>query len=106
MILTLWLVATAPALWAEQFGSPDQVQEAAEQGNTDAQMELGSYYELGYGRPRDHVKALAWYWVAASKGHYLAAKRAVMLESRLTAAEVEAARKLSEQLAQKKAPAP
>lgn len=100
--LTLFLILIAPSLWAESPATDDPLQQSAERGSADAQMELASYYELGYGRPKDPVKALAWYMLAAAQGHALADKRAVLLESRLSRSEIEAAQKLSEQWAKRK----
>lgn len=100
------MVVIAPSLWAESPATVDPLQQSAEQGYADAQMELASFYELGYGRPKDPVKALAWYMLAAAQGHALAAKRAVLLESRLTRPEIEAAQKLSEQWARRKPRSP
>jgi hypothetical protein len=34
---------------------------SAEQGNADAQYNLGVCYEYGYGVPKDHAEALKWY---------------------------------------------
>ena len=99
--LATFLVVTAPSLWAETPDTSDPLQKSAEQGYADAQMELASFLELGYGRPKDPVKALAWYMLAAAQGHALAAKRAVLLESRLTPSEREAALKLAEQWARR-----
>lgn len=75
----------------------EQLRMAAELGNADAQMEMGTLYEFGYNRPRDIVGALAWYMRAAAQGHVLAAKRRDMLKSRMTDEEIKAARKLFEQ---------
>lgn len=95
-----------PSLGAEPSVTVDPLEQSAEQGSADAQWELASFYDLGYGRPKDQVKALAWYMLAAAQGHALAAKRAVLLESRLTPSEREAAQRLAEQWARRKPRSP
>ncbi len=104
ILLTLYLITAAPAPWAEDPGTLDSLQQAAELGNADAQYEVGTLYEFGYNRAKDNVTALAWYMRAGAQGHILAAKRSAKLESRLTPAEVETARKLAERLAGPKIP--
>ena len=46
--------------------------QAAEQGNADAQFNLGVCYEKGYGVPQDYNKAVEWYRKAAEQGHAIA----------------------------------
>jgi hypothetical protein len=41
------------------------LQQAAEQGNADAQAKLGEMYFHGQGVPKDHAKAVQWYQKAA-----------------------------------------
>ena len=41
----------------------------ADEGNADAQIELGRMYERGHGVPRDDSEALKWYRLAAEQGH-------------------------------------
>ncbi|MHB8533916.1 MAG: SEL1-like repeat protein [Sulfuricaulis sp.] len=68
-------------------------------------MQLGSFYEFGFNRPKDSVTALAWYLRAAAQGNVLATIRSVMLEHRMTPSEIEAARELAAQLSASKKPA-
>ena len=42
---------------------------AAEHGDAQAQLELGKFYEMGKGVPRDFEEAAAWYLKAAERGH-------------------------------------
>jgi len=42
---------------------------AAEQGDTDAQYELGLMYEKGRGVPKDYAKAAEWFSKAAAQGN-------------------------------------
>ncbi len=106
IVLTFILLITAPAPWADEPSTftLDLVKQAAEQGNADAQYEVGTQYEFGDSRAKDNVTALAWYMRAGAQGHVLAAKRSAKLESRLTPAEVETAGKLAERLAGPKKP--
>ncbi len=86
--------------------SLDPLQEAAEKGNAESQYQMGMLFEFGVNRPKDSVTALAWYMWAGAQGHVLAAKRSALLESRLTSAEAESARKIAERLAAPKKPVP
>ncbi|MHB8697718.1 MAG: hypothetical protein ACYC9J_06725 [Sulfuricaulis sp.] len=103
-LLAFILFVAVTGAWAEQTSDP--LQAAAEQGNADAQYEMGTLYEFGLDRPKDSVTALAWYMRAGAQGNVLAAKRSADLESRLTPVEVEAARELADRLAAPKQPAP
>ena len=42
---------------------------AAEQGDADAQLNLGYMYGTGEGIPKDYVQAYAWYNIAAAQGN-------------------------------------
>ncbi len=41
---------------------------AAEQGNANAQYNLGVMYQQGWGVPRDYKKAVKWFRLAAEQG--------------------------------------
>ena len=41
----------------------------AEQGDADAQLNLGFMYDNGYGVPQDYTKAITWYRRAAERGN-------------------------------------
>ena len=43
---------------------------AAEQGDAEAQRELGNCYDKGYGVPKDEKKAAYWYNKAAEREKY------------------------------------
>ena len=45
---------------------------AAEQGHSDAQLNLGAMYRNGRGAPENFVLAAKWYRIAAKQGHPLA----------------------------------
>ena len=42
---------------------------AAEQGDADAQTDLGIMYDNGFGVPQDYAEALKWYRKAAEQGY-------------------------------------
>jgi uncharacterized protein len=42
---------------------------AADQGNANAQFNLGKMYDDGDGVPQDHAEALKWYLKAADQGN-------------------------------------
>jgi uncharacterized protein len=44
------------------------VHKAADQGNVEAQIILGSMYEGGHGVPQDYAAAVSWFRKAANKG--------------------------------------
>ena len=45
---------------------------AAEQGDADAQGNLGVMFERGYGVPQDYKEAVNWYRLAAEQGYAIA----------------------------------
>jgi len=91
LILCLMAPVTAGA---QDLASLEQMRQAAEQGNTDAQLEMGILYEFGYNMPKSDVNALAWYMHAADQGNELAIKRRDLLKSRMKPDEIDAAQKL------------
>lgn len=64
---------------------------AAEQGQPDAQYQLGILYEFGYNFPEHLVDAYVWYSRAAKQGNAAAAKRRDLLKARLSPAELKRA---------------
>jgi hypothetical protein len=85
---------------------PAGVLSAAQQGDPDAQFEMGILYEYGFNMPDNEVAALAWYMVAGN-ANPKAAKRRDNLIGKLPKEKIEAADKLSKTLvtAQKSVPA-
>ena len=79
---------------AQDLASLEQMRRSAEQGNADAQLEMGILYEFGYNMPKNDINALAWYMHAADQGSELAIKRRDLLKSHMTPEEVDAAQKL------------
>lgn len=105
-IILLILGLTAPLLvGAQDLSSLEQMRVAAEKGSADAQLEMGILYEFGYNMPKNHVTALAWYLRAAEQGNALAAKRRDLIQSGMKPDEIEAAQKLSQELAAQKSQA-
>ena len=83
---------------AQDLASLEQMRQSAEQGNADAQLEMGILYEFGYHMPKNSVTALAWYLRSAEQGNALAVKRSGQLKSHMTPDEIDAANKLSKEL--------
>ncbi|MBL0641313.1 sel1 repeat family protein, partial [Aeromonas veronii] len=50
------------------MGAIDYCQ-AAEQGDAEAQFNMGLMYDQGQGVPQDDGQAMAWYRLAAEQGH-------------------------------------
>ena len=46
----------------------DSLRQRAEQGDTDAQFNLGGLYRYGEGVPQDHTESAKWYRKAAEQG--------------------------------------
>lgn len=83
--LAWWWTAAAIA------AGPEDLRQAAEAGDAEAQIELGVLYEYGFGLPKNEVPALAWYTLAAEQGHAKAAARRDALRARMQPAEAEQA---------------
>ena len=49
--------------------SPDEIQKKAEEGDAEAQFDLGVLYDYGEGAKQNRVKAAEWYRLAAEQGH-------------------------------------
>ena len=98
-IIFLILGLAAPLLaGAQDSSSLEQMRQAAETGNADAQLEMGILYEFGYNMPKNDVTALAWYLRSAEQGNALAIKRRDTLRSKMKPDEIEAATKLAGEL--------
>ena len=72
VVVFLW---TPPHFWAlavryrDDYEAARWYRAAAEQGNPNAENNLGVLYESGRGVPRDKREALRWFRAAAAKGH-------------------------------------
>jgi TPR repeat protein len=99
VFLILGLTATPLLAGAQDLTSLEKMRQAAEQGSADAQLEMGILYEFGYNMPKNSVTALAWYLRAVEQGNALAAKRRDQIMTGMQPEEIEAAQKLSQELA-------
>ena len=75
---------------------------AAEQGNADAQYNLGNAYERGQGVIQDFVYAYMWWNIAASSGDKSATKNRDIVAKRMTPADLSTAQKLARECVRKK----
>ena len=76
----------------------EQLRQAAEDGDADAQFGLGVMYAKGEGVLENYVKAYAWWNLAAAQGHKDAIKAKASLRKDMTAEQVAEAQKLSVEL--------
>ena len=72
---------------------------AAGQGHADAdadaQNNLGFMYDKGNGVPEDNVLAYHWFNLAAAQGYETAGKNKIIMQDKMTAAQIAEAQKLS-----------
>jgi len=97
VLLILSLIVPVMA-GAQDLASLEQMRQTAEQGDAEAQLEMGILYEFGYHMPKNNVTALAWYLRSAAQGDALAIQRSDQLKSHMTPDEIDAADKLSKEL--------
>jgi TPR repeat protein len=71
-LLLLLLLLPALAFAQSDF---EETKALAEQGNADAQYNLGLIYDLGNGVPENDAEAVRWYRLAAEQGHAIAQYR-------------------------------
>jgi len=67
----------------------------AEQGNANAQYNLGGMYANGQGVPQDYVQAHKWFNLAATQGDKVAVKNRDIVAMNMTPADVSKAQKLA-----------
>jgi len=75
---------------------------ASSQGQPDAQNDLGVMYDNGYGVKRDYVLAYMWFDVAASQGDQESTRNRDDVAKRMSAAQINQAKKLSSECISKK----
>ena len=75
---------------------------AAEQGNADAQSNLGVKYFFGKSLAQNDLKAYVWFSVAAANGSEAAGKNLVVLKRRMTKPQIQLAAKNSLKCIEKK----
>ncbi len=74
---------------------------AAEQGDTEAQYNLGIFYYKGLGIPEDYVQVYAWSDIAAAGGYQSAQNLRDMIGAKLNPTQLKKARKLAKELWEK-----
>ncbi len=67
----------------------------AEQGDADAQFNLGVMYRIGQGVPEDFVRAHMWANLAAAQGNELARKARDIVAKKMTPAQLAEAQRLA-----------
>jgi TPR repeat protein len=105
VFLILGLTAIPLLAGAQDLTSLEKMRQVAEQGSADAQLEMGILYEFGFNMPKNNVTALAWYLRAVEQGNALAARRRDQIMAGMKPEEIEAAQKLSQELAAQAPPA-
>ena len=68
---------------------------AAEQGNADAQLNVGQIYWLGKGVSEDYVLAYMWLDLAANQGYGLSDNNKTTLAKRMTPDQIAKAEEMS-----------
>ena len=71
------------------------VSQAAEQGDADAQLNLGVMYANGKGVPQDFILAHMWFNLAAAQGDARARKNSDKVASRMTPDQLSEAQRLA-----------
>jgi TPR repeat protein len=67
--------------------------QAAEQGDVDAQVNLGYAYATGRGVPQDYATAHMWYNLASSNGNALGSKNRDQIAEQMTPADISEAQR-------------
>jgi len=66
------LVAVTAVVGTAQQESIEELRVRAEQGDAEAEFDLGTFYDMGYNVPQDATEAARWYRLAAEQGHAFA----------------------------------
>ena len=74
---------------------------SAEQGDSDAQNNLGAMYSKGEGAEQSFVDALKWFVISAENGSEAGRKNIDIVEKRMTPEQITKARKLAREWAKK-----
>jgi len=69
----------------------DYIRQAAESGNSDAQLELGILFEYGFNYKDNEVPALTWYTLSANQGNSKAARLRDTLKAKMAEGQVNEA---------------
>lgn len=76
----------------------DEIMNAAQQGDTEAQQDLGLMYAKGQGVKKNDIKAYVWSSLAAAQGEESAAKHRDVLAERFTPDQLRQAQTLAAEL--------
>jgi hypothetical protein len=68
---------------------------AAEQGDADAQGNLGVMYDTGTGVPQDYVAAHMWFNLSAAQGDASGSKNRNRMANKMTSAQIAEAQRLA-----------
>ncbi|MBF1297810.1 MAG: sel1 repeat family protein, partial [Neisseria meningitidis] len=68
IMVALLSLGLAQAVWADNVPDFKETLQAAEQGNAQAQFNLGLRYAKGQGIRQDYAQAVQWYRKAAEQG--------------------------------------
>ena len=74
---------------------------AAEQGDADAQYNLGYFYANGLGTSQDFIRALMWWNIAASQGNEDAIKYRDIVAKEMTPSQIKKAKRLARECVKK-----
>ena len=109
-LLALSLALSAPQVSADTLDDADNAyergnfdtaakifKELAEQGDPDAQTNLGFMYEDGQGVLQDNIKAHMWYNLAAANGYKNADEWRDKLAALMTATDIATARAMAKE---------
>ena len=67
-MVALLSLGLAQAVWADDVSDFQETLQAAEQGNAQAQLDLGVMYYKGEGVRQDYAQAVQWFRKAAEQG--------------------------------------
>ena len=74
----------------------------AEEGNGNAQLQLGIMYAWGHGVLQDYIRAHMWWNIASSNGYDNARRNRDKLAKKMTPSQIELAQKLARECVRKK----
>ena len=80
-LLFLLVIGFSGSVSGQDF---EETKRLAEQGDADAQYNLGSMYDIGLGVPQNDVRAYVWFSVAAAQGDETARANRDIISERLT----------------------
>jgi len=92
VLILFSLVVVLPALAQDETSV---LRSKAEQGDAEAQLQLGAVYAKGYGVPKDLAQAHMWFNLSGAKGSELAKHNLETLEKQMSAEQKAEAMKLA-----------